>query len=172
MNTKLIETITLPPLEGKKLIQDAKDIFTGYVDSDFKNWNTKTYPSKQMKIEVKELTDNATFEQMFSKDDFLTQDQIIYFIENFESLLSKEGYSFFPFKSGNEILVARVYLRSDGYLNAFVFRFSNDLVWRAEYRHRLMVPQLTPKSSAFDTTDVKAKCRAFIDSLEELYKTL
>lgn len=179
--TNLIETITLPPLKGKKLIKDATDIFAGYIDSDFKNWNTKTHVSKQMKVEVREMTEDATFEQMFSKETLLTQDQIIYFVENFKNLLRTDGYAtFFPFKSGEEVFVADVDFYSDEQLEVGVFRLSDDNVWDARYRHRIVVPQLTlnpsesdPLSLApFDTSDVKVKLRDFIESLEELYKSM
>lgn len=154
MKTKLITTITIPATKGLKTIARS-DIFS-YLDSDFENWGTDKKDEKKTKttLEVREITKDATYAQMMSQDNVLTQEQILYFIENHKDLLRQDGYAtFFPFKSGNDFFVACVRVRGGG-LEANVFRFSHDCVWHAGSRHRV-VQQLTPSISekTLDSSD-------------------
>lgn len=146
MKTKHIETITIPPLKGGKTIAKETKLFS-WIDSDFKNYGADepSAATSQMKVEVREMTEDATFKQMFSKDNLLTQDQIIYFIENFKNTLHKDWYTFFPFKSNDKVFVADVHV-DDGGLGVHVHRFSCGYVWRAGGRHRIVIPQLDTKT--------------------------
>ncbi len=146
---KHITTVTIPALEGKKVIADSK-LFS-YVDPDFKKWGADKPSglSKKMKLDVQEMDKDATFAQMMSPEHVLTQEQILYFVEYHKDLLRQDGYeTFFPFKSGTEVFVADVIVLGDGRLRAGAYRLSNDYVWNAEYRHRFVVPQLALNSSA------------------------
>jgi len=142
---KLIKTITIPNLKGTKIIANSK--LFDWIDQDFKNWgaNKKGKATEEMKVDVMEMKEKATFQQMMSPDSLLTQEQILYFIENHKDLISKNRYTFFPFKSGEKVFVADVYVHSVGSLAANVHRFSNDYVWPAESRYRFVVPQLNSK---------------------------
>lgn len=139
---KLLNTIEIPALKGKKVIADSK-LFT-WVDSDFKNWgaNKPRGATKKMKLDVFEMDKDATFAEVMSTENLLTQEQILYFIEKHSDLLRTDGLAtFFPFKSGEKSFVACVF-RLGGELEASVYRFSRDLVWRADRRLRVVVPQL------------------------------
>lgn len=134
-------TIKIPALKGKKVIVDSK-LFT-YIDSDFKSYgaNKPGKATKAMKLDVFEMDKDATFAQMMSPDNLLTQEQILYFVKNHKDLLRKDGYAtFFPFKSGEEVFVAfvRVLVYNGGSLGVSMHRFSDGYAWRAEYRHRFV----------------------------------
>lgn len=145
------ETLTLSPTDGNEIIAEAGDLFNGYLDSDFVNWNTnvKGNPTEAQNVQVHEMTKDGTFEQIYGSlgTDLnalcLSQAQIIQFVKNHRKWLRTDGYgTFFLFKVGEEFFVAYVFVYSDGSLHAYVYRFSYDLVWRAEYRRRFVVPQL------------------------------
>lgn len=139
---KLIKTITIPKTKGDRVIADSK-LFS-YIDSDFKKWGADKPEGRTsaVKADVFEMTKDATFSEMFGTGPFLTQDQILWFVENKKDLLANDWYTFFPFKSGDEFFVAYVCVSSDGSLEAYVGRLSYDHVWHAEYRYRFVVPQL------------------------------
>lgn len=150
-NLKLIKKDLIIPATGKNYISKAKDVFTGWIDSDFKNWglDIPSEPKPETKVAVLELTQNTTFKQMFSDfrnldDACLTQERIITFCQNHREHLSQDGDStFFLFKVDNEFFVARVDFNDDGQLLVCVVRFSPGRVWRAADRHRVVVPQLS-----------------------------
>lgn len=137
----LIKTVTIPKTSGKKLIKDSK-LFL-YTDSDFVKYGAseKGEPMEEINVGVFELTKDSRFSDFLSKDNLITQEQIINYCENHKDLLTN-WYTFFPFKSGDEVFVAYVLVDSVDSLHAYVYRFSNDYVWRAEIRHRFVVPQL------------------------------
>lgn len=138
-----IKTIKIPALKGKNLIADSK--LFAYVDSGFQT-NREKIASTAMKLDVFEMTEDTTFARMMSPDNLMTQEQICYFIKKHKGLLRKGGYgTFFPFTSDGEVFVADVSVGSDG-PDVYVHRFSFGLVWRAEYRHRFVVPQLALKN--------------------------
>lgn len=145
MKTKLLKTERLPTCLPHTIF-DAKDIFTGWIDSDFKNYGlTSDSSSEEKEIEVHELTENGTFKQIYdslgrSLDSMvMTQGQIIEFAKKMEK---SDPYSyFFLLKKGSEFFVARVRVFSDG-LRVFVGRLEDGYVWFAEYQHRIVVPQL------------------------------
>lgn len=140
---KPLKTITIPKTSGKMLIKDSK-LFS-YIDSNFVEYGAseKGEPTEEMNVGVFELTKDGKFSDFLSKDNLMTQEQILYFIENHKELLS-DCYTSFPFKSDDEVFVAFVRVFSSGSLNAGVYRFSHDDVWGAEYRYRFVVPQLKP----------------------------
>jgi hypothetical protein len=73
----------------------------------------------------------------------MTQSQIIQFVQKHRKWLRTDGYAtFFLFKVGDEFFVADVFFNDDGRLEVYVYRFSDDDVWRAEVRHRIVIPQL------------------------------
>lgn len=136
----LIKTVTIPKTSGKKLIKDSK-LFL-YTDSDFVKYGAseKGEPMEEINVGVFELTKDSRFSDFLSKDNLITQEQIINYCENHKDLLTN-WYTFFPFKSGDEVFVACVYVYSGG-LFVNVVRFSFDHVWSAAFRPRFVVPQL------------------------------
>lgn len=145
------ETLELDETDGKETIAKAKETFPGWIDPDFKGYgcDVKSEPTKKMQVSVHEMIKDGTFTQIFNgmSDDLnslcLTQSQIIQFVVLHRKWLRTEGYgTFFLFKVGNEFFVADVYWYDDGRLKVLVNRFSDDGVWRAEYRPRIVIPQL------------------------------
>ncbi len=145
------ETLELDPTDGIKTLAQAADVFTGHLDSDFQNYgcNVPGQPTGKTKVTVHELIKNGDFKKIFGglsnnrNQLCLGQDQIIQFVKKYRRWLHKDYATLFLFKVGDEFFVAGVDLRSGGRLRARVFRFSDDRVWNAEYRDRVVVPQLT-----------------------------
>ncbi len=144
------EILELDETDGKATIAKAKDAFPGWIDPDFKEYgcDVKSEPTKKAQVSVHEMIKDGTFAQIFNGmgDDLnslcLTQPQIIQFVEKHHKWLRTDGYAtFFLFKVGEEFFVADVGFHV-GRLEVYVRRFSNDFVWRAEDRHRIVVPQL------------------------------
>ncbi|MDO8590562.1 MAG: hypothetical protein Q7R65_01130 [bacterium] len=149
------EVLELDETDGKETIAEAKKIFPGWISSDFKNYGTgvRSPATKKVTVSVHEIIKNATFDRIFGgmSDDLdklvLTQPQIIQFVQKHRKWLRTDGYAtLFIFKAGNEFFVARVYFRSGLQLEVCVNRFSDDYVWDAEGRRRVVVPQLTLES--------------------------
>jgi hypothetical protein len=135
------ETITIGKTDGKGTIARAKDLFTGWLDSDFVNYGTdvKGKPTEEMPVRVYEMTKDGTFSQVFggfgeNLDRLcLSQDQIIRFVKDHKKWLRTDGYAtFFLFKVGTEYFVAFVRWRV-GQLRVYAFRFSHGSVWHAGY---------------------------------------
>lgn len=135
-------------------IADAKDVFN-YIDSDLEDLKTnEEYKEVSIKIvlEIKQLTENSTFAQIFSEPEkmYLSQEQIIEFCRTNKAELSKSvWYTFFLFKVYDKFFVAGVGVGSDGGLRVRVDRLDDGCVWRAEYGRRVVIPQLTPISLDF-----------------------
>lgn len=145
------ETIELDETDGKATIVKAKDTFPGWIDPNFNGYgcDVKSEPTKKMQVSVHEMIKDGTFAQIWNgmSDDLnslcLTQSQIIQFVQKHHKWLRTEGYgTFFLFKVGDKFFVAGVGVDDDGQLRVYVYRFSNDYVWDAEYRHRVVLPQL------------------------------
>lgn len=143
--------LIIAPTDGKRVIADAKGVFTGGIDGDFKKWNADEpgVAKGETTAQIYEMAQDATFAKMFGSlsPDLnklcLTQDQIITFCEKHRDQLRVDGYAtFFLFKSYEHFFVACVGVNGDGSLGAGVDRFGYDDVWRAEDRHRLVSPRL------------------------------
>lgn len=137
------------PACSNDTIARAKDVFTGWIDSDFERLGTdvKSPKTEETGLAVLEMDKDGTFKELFgsiSKDTdsmCLTQAQIIAFVKEHKDKLRTEGWAtFFLFKVNGEVFVARVFLGSDEGPYAVVFRFSGDDVWDAEGRRRFVVP--------------------------------
>ncbi len=144
------EIITIGETYGKSTIAHAKDTFPGYIDSDFLNYGTDVQgqPTKEIPVQVFEMIKNGNFAQIFggfgeNLDRLcLTQSQIIRFVKDHTKWLRTDGYgTFFLFKENGEFFVAGVSW-SEGRLRVDASRLSDDGVWNAWFRHRVVVPQL------------------------------
>jgi hypothetical protein len=152
--TRLIsdgEKLIIDAVDGSETLADAKEIFTGGIDSDFKNWDAdeKGSAASEALAEVREMIKDATFSQMFGELNAdvgklcLTQHQIKSFVKKYRNWLQKDGYgTFFLFRSNGHFFVAYADLSSGGSLRVLVVRFEYDYVWLADARHRLVVPRL------------------------------
>ena len=153
-----LQTITLAPTKGSATLAKAKKVFTGYLDSDFKNWDTDVsgIDTVETKVDVHEMTRNGNFQTLFgSLGDphklCLTQGQIEEFCRSHRNSLRQEGYgTFFLFEVKGELFVALVRVVVGGLvrvvvggLGADLNRFGYDYVWRAYDRRRLVVQQQT-----------------------------
>ncbi|MFO0718687.1 MAG: hypothetical protein U0522_01510 [Candidatus Paceibacterota bacterium] len=152
---KLISDAEILPLDatdGKETISQVRDLFTGWIDPYFKSWgcDVASKPAGAANVAVHEMIKDGTFAQIFNgmSDDLdalcLSQAQIINFVKKHRKWLRTDGHStFFLFKVGDEFFVADVRVYDDGQLDVDVCRFSDGFVWGAEYRRRVVVPQLT-----------------------------
>ena len=150
------EKIILSALSENRTIYGSEEVLNSYVDPDFKNWdlNKKNKSAPETEVKIYEMAKDATFKDIFTSlsDDLdslcLTQDQIIDFCVKYPERLRQDGYgTFFLFKKRrlfrrDKFFVAIVSVNSFG-LYVYVFHFVNADVWRADYRHRLVVPQLS-----------------------------
>jgi hypothetical protein len=144
------ESLVLDAVDGTETLYEASDVFA-YRDSDLKNWgaNQKGTATGKTPVQVHEIVKDANFSQTFNslnadvKKLCFTQHQIKNFVKKYQNWLREDGYAtFFLFESNNEFFVAYVYVYSGGKLSVNVDRFGDSNVWHAEYRHRLVVPQL------------------------------
>lgn len=170
----LYKDIKIPALKGTKTIAEASGIFTGWIDSDFKNWETdvKGKSTKSMTFQVNELTENMTFNQMFPDPEkmCMTQEQILWYVENNKDKIN-DGYTFFLFKVGDEFFVAYVRVDDVGTLDASVYRFSDDYVWDADRRFRVVVPATSVSDPLPDLTlSPSETLESRIEALEEFRK--
>jgi len=145
------KSLTIDAVDGSEVLADAKEMFPAGIDSDFKNWGADEpgQPTAEMPVDVYEMKQDATFSQMFGELNFdlrrlcLTQHQIKNFVKKHRSWLRTEGYAtFFLFESNGNFFVAVVRFYSDDRLRVGVRQFEGSDVWDAEYRHRVVVPQL------------------------------
>lgn len=142
--------LSIDPTDGKETIAQAGEVFPYYIDPDFKNWglDVTSVATKETKVEVFEMIKDGDFRQLFGSFGenpdrlCLTQSQIKQFCKKHESWLRIDGYgTFFLFKIKEEYFVACVGRGSGGW-RVGVCRFSDDGVWGAEGRRRIVVPQL------------------------------
>lgn len=153
---KILHQNLIIPECSKSTIAKATEVFTGYLDSDFKKWGFDIPSPKtaKTKLAVLEIVENGTFPELFgfiSKDTdslCLTQAQILAFIKEHRDKLATDWKSnFFLFKAGDEFFVAGARFGVGGLLRVFAYRFSHDGVWGARRRRRVVVPQLALKNS-------------------------
>ncbi|MBI2065717.1 MAG: hypothetical protein HYT68_01470 [Candidatus Zambryskibacteria bacterium] len=146
--------IVVAATDGKKTLANARDVFTTYVDSDFKNWDcdVPAGPTAETEIAIYEMVKDGTFAQLYGNFGenldrlCLTQAQIRVFARDHRNWLRADGWvTFFLFKVNGEFFVALVRVRARGLL-VHVSRFSDDDVWTASLRPRIVVPQLALES--------------------------
>ena len=139
--------------QGTETLASADDVFS-YISPDFKNWgcDKAEQATPETAVEVYEQLEDADYPKLFGSLDqnldhlVLTTPQIKSFIVNHakEYLLAAEEWTCFRFlfKAGNEFFVADVRILSKGDRAVRVSRFLDGSVRHAQYRHRIVVPQL------------------------------
>jgi hypothetical protein len=168
---KLYSNLHLKPTKGTKLIKDSQ-LFS-WVDPDFTSYGliTKEPATKKGNVEVFEMNTDSTFKEIYallqgSFDDMvMTQEQVLQFVSEYKDKLSHDWYTFFLLKKDSEFFVAYVF--SVGTLGVRVGRFSGDVVWDADRRGRVVVPQLKPSTSHVDPLAPK-----YFDTLEKRVQKL
>lgn len=149
------ETLMLDALGGEETLANAKEVFRMGIDGKFKKLginNKAGIATKKQAVDVHEIVMDATFAQTFGSlgTDLeklcLTQAQIKNFCKKYPEWIRKDGGgNLFLFKSDEQFFVADVCVcydvDSEG-LNVCVFRFTDNVIWLAEYSHRLVVPRL------------------------------
>lgn len=154
--------IRLDATDGTETLAQASDVFTGWVDQNFKNLDLDL-PGKARSMEqvtVHEMVKNGTFAGFYDSlgdlnDLRLSQGQIKQFARRHASKLHPRGWStFFLFtredKPVNEdrsnVFVACVRKRQsggkNGKLEAHVRKFLSKEFWLADNRRRFVIPQL------------------------------
>lgn len=156
----IVPDLTIPATTGERLLSQLKDLFLGGIDEDFSNYgcNVSGEAKPETLVDVYELVENATFQQIFGDQDAdlnqlcLTQDQIATFVENHHDYLHPKGYAtFFLFKVKNEEGEEEFFVANVSWddvarrLGVDVCHFSSVSVWGAGIRYRVVFPQLTPK---------------------------
>lgn len=160
----LTQNLTIKAVSNETIAR-ADDVFS-WIHSDFENYGTdkKSPKTEKTKVAVLDQEKDGTFKGIFTSissdlDSLcLTQAQIIEFVKTHKAELNQNWYNFFLFKVGEEFFVAGVFVRSDGF-RASALRFSLDLVWDADFRPRVVVPQLALGKSV--PTDILIPC-AFV----------
>jgi len=144
--------IVIGATNGTETLASASDVFSS-ISPDFKNWgcDKAEQATPEVAVEVYEQIEDATYPEIFGGVDrnfdhlVLTTSQIKSFIVNSakEYLLEAEWTCFRSlFKVGNEFFIADVRILSDGNRDVRVTRFFDGSVRHANYRHRIVVPQL------------------------------
>ncbi len=143
------ERPTIGPTNGKDMIAEASDVFTTYIDSNFKSFgiDVPSKPTKETEVQVLEMVKDGRFKQLFGSFGenldrlCLTQSQIISFVRNHKRWLSVGGNgTFFLFKVKEEYFVADVSLES-GKPRVNVCYLGGGAIWSANSGHRVVVPQ-------------------------------
>lgn len=145
------QEIIIPACDGTQTIAESSDLFTGFLDPNFKNWglDKASQASAATPVEIHELGKNGRFGEIFSsvtpadgdlKKLCLTQHQIKSFCRVHQDLLH-EGSSTFLFEENDDFFVAFVGEWS-GRLGVCVYQFSYGRFWYDTYYHRFVIPRL------------------------------
>jgi hypothetical protein len=156
----LVTGISIVATDGTETLWEASDVFTGYCDSDLRDWdlNIPGKPTPEMLADVPELSEDGTFAQIYGSLGvdlnklLFSQGQIKAFARDYrddKKLRLDKTVAFLLFTRGDEpvnedksnLFVALVHVR-DGLLRVYVYEFSHGSVWRAEYERRFVLPQL------------------------------
>lgn len=147
-----VEGLTIEA-DGKETIPNATKLFPGGMYGKTVDWDAEEVggPTGETKAVVYEMQEDATFKQMFdslstdTKRLCLSKRQIKKFVWKHRKHLRTGGFAtFFLFEEDGEFFVAFVHFLVDGRLLVDVDQFEHDLVWSADYRLRVVVPQLEP----------------------------
>jgi hypothetical protein len=133
---------------GGETLAEANDVFAGGIYNAKKRSSGKA--KKVLSVAVYEMIKDGTFAQIFSsfgknlKSLACTESLIVTICRDHPHLLCTDGHStFFLFEGENGgFCVAFVHVRKNGQLRIYVRPLEYEFVWRANRRHRVVVPQL------------------------------
>jgi hypothetical protein len=147
---RYLSSTTLAATSGQVTLAQSTEVFTGHLDSDFKNWGTDKAgldTPEGAPADIYEMKAEGNYKSLFGSisanphDLCWQQGQIVEFCRTHRDFLCQDGYAtFFLFEVDGELFVASVRVRAGG-LECSVIRFGSDRVWNAKYRHRLMARQ-------------------------------
>jgi len=139
------EEVRLGVTEGKRTIKEAAGLFPGgiYLHDGFEKLPDEVLPIPETLLEISELVENGKFAEFLPEGRVLGhEEQVLLFVETHRDKLRKDGYAtFMPFLKGGKVFVARVLVHDVGRLEVRVLHFGYGDVWRAERRHRVVIPQ-------------------------------
>ncbi|MBI2482048.1 MAG: hypothetical protein HYV76_00550 [Candidatus Vogelbacteria bacterium] len=116
------ENLIIAETDGSRTLAEARDVFA-FIDSVFSELNTGACrdTSPPIAVAVREMRPNVTYRQIIESlsggtlDDFvLPEDKIIQFCLDHRDWLSRDYYTVFFFRTGNQFSAACVSLRDDG----------------------------------------------------------
>ena len=149
------ESLLIPAGNDERCIAERNDLFTGWIDPDFKNWklDLKQVPTEATPVQVLEIVKGGKFADIYAIPNrsfeslCFTQTQITLFVETHKKWLRTDGYgTFFLFKKEVEgkdkFFVAYVRFDGSGQLRVYVSSVSRDRVWRARSLPWFVIPQL------------------------------
>lgn len=127
----------------RKLLKDQKELFS-YIDSDFENWNIDEGVSDSVPLKAVKQEKNFRFSDVFSKNDYVSQEDVIKWIEENKQEILKTGYYYFFLLMNSQGVRFFAYaFKYYGKVELFVHEFTDDDVWRAEYGNVIILPQRT-----------------------------
>jgi len=147
---RYVQTITLAPTKGRATLAEAKTVFTGWIDEDFKTLDTDVSgeDTNETMVNVCEIIRDGSYGTFFaSLGDphklVLTQGQIEEFCRSHRDSLWQEGLAAcFLFEVRGMLFVASVGESEDGELTVKLDDFNHDFFWLASFDHlRLVVKQ-------------------------------
>ncbi len=152
--------LCIKALDGSRLICDANNVFKAFVEKDFINWGMNKYGAStaESKASVFELISNASFCDLFMampgpwRQKYFSQNQVIYFCENFSEWLKQGHTTIFLCKineamdidesnPGSNLVFVDVGSYYDG-LHVYVNLFSEKHVWSGSCRRHIVAPCL------------------------------
>lgn len=145
------ETLSIGPLDGKRLIKDAKSVFGTRIPPLFDSrFDDKVKPTPKTLFDVYELKKDATFLQIFYdinpdlRKSVMTQDQIISFCEEYSKWLNQKGdFNFFLTESKGYFYVILISKSQNGF-RLHPASVHNGIVWPSSKEGRVVAPKLEP----------------------------
>jgi hypothetical protein len=142
----------LDAVDDDQTTERARKVFKGGLDPAFlEGLDIPPLPQsiKSTKVSVNEMIENGNYTNIYcglslNLDSLcLPRAQIIQFCEKYKNNLRGDRYgTFFLYKQGEEFFVAYVHVNDGRSLRVVVDRFLDSIVWRADDRHSVVVPQL------------------------------
>ena len=149
-----LEVVPLGATPTAPTEEEVRQVFAGYVDPRLLAWKSKS--AAKTKVAVHQLVENGKFPDFFGKTaDILERRrwqwaQVVRFCDDHPKHLRQSGYATFflitvdgepVLEDTSNVFVVDVRVDDNGRLDAFLDSFSDDYVWNARYRRRIVVPQ-------------------------------
>ena len=142
------EKIIVPACEAEEAMPTDKELFPGYLSSEFANWEDDSdLATPETEAVVSEMQEDMKFKPMFNRlntdlDQLCwSKNQIKKFVIRNRDKLHPNGWAtFFLCKINGNYRVAGVDWDSPEALEVFVHSFERDNPWHAGSRRRVVVP--------------------------------
>jgi hypothetical protein len=132
----LIDSAVIALTKGDVTIAKASDVFTGYIDPNFKKWDTDVAGKDTIEqmVDIHEMKKGGTYTKLFGslsanrRSLCHSQGQIVEFCRTNPHLLRQDGFgTFFLFEVNGEVFVAHVHV-GGGRLEVYVNRSACALI--------------------------------------------